>query len=158
MKKLFIMAIATVLFASCNKHNSSSSEVLYKDSSISGTSYNSAMNYNNFSQVYSYDDKVYPSDLTEENLEESSSLNDYSIHCDGSKDFTITDTNGNYYHVSVDEYGNVTSTTVIQVPKCCGCFNMSVEYVSGLVEDPTGTPAPLITVQNGNLTIDGKVA
>ena len=59
---------------------------------------------------------------------------------------------------AVDEYGNVTSTTVIQVPKCCGCFNMSVEYVSGLVDDPTGTPAPLITVQNGNLTIDGKVS
>lgn len=59
---------------------------------------------------------------------------------------------------AVDEYGNVTSTTVIQVPKCCGCFNMSVEYVSGLVDDPTGTPAPLITVENGNLTINGKVA
>lgn len=59
---------------------------------------------------------------------------------------------------AVDEYGNVTSTTVIKVPKCCGCFNMSVEYVSGLVNDPAGVPAPLITVQNGNLTIDGKVA
>lgn len=59
---------------------------------------------------------------------------------------------------AVDEYGNVTSTTVIKVPKCCGCFTMSVEYVSGLVDDPTGTPAPVINVQNGNLTIDGKVA
>ena len=102
------MAIATVLFASCNKHNSSSSEVLYKDSSISGTSYNSAMSYYNSTKVLTYDE-VFPSNLTEDNLEESSSLNDYSIHCDGSKDFTITDTNGNYYHVSVDEYGNVTA-------------------------------------------------
>lgn len=59
---------------------------------------------------------------------------------------------------AVDEYGNVTSTTVIKVPKCCGCFTMSVEYVSGLVDDPAGVPVPVINVQNGNLTIDGKVA
>jgi hypothetical protein len=59
---------------------------------------------------------------------------------------------------AVDEYGNVTSTTVIKVPKCCGCFSVSVEYVSGLVDDPAGVPAPTILVQNGNLTIDGKVA
>ena len=59
---------------------------------------------------------------------------------------------------AVDEYGNVTSTTVIKVPKCCGCFTISVEYVSGLVDDPAGVPAPLINIQNGNLTIDGKVA
>lgn len=59
---------------------------------------------------------------------------------------------------AVDEYGNVTSTTVIKVPKCCGCFTMSVDYVSGLVDDPTGVPAPLIVVQNGNLTIDGEEA
>ena len=48
--------------------------------------------------------------------------------------------------------------TVIKVPKCCGCFTISVEYVSGLVDDPAGVPAPLINIQNGNLTIDGKVA
>lgn len=59
---------------------------------------------------------------------------------------------------AVDEYGNVTSTTVIKVPKCCGCFTMSVDYVSGIVDDPTATPAPSILVENGNLTIDGKVA
>ena len=59
---------------------------------------------------------------------------------------------------AVDEYGNVTSTTVIKVPKCCGCFTISVEYVSGLVDDPAGVSAPLINIQNGNLTIDGKVA
>ena len=59
---------------------------------------------------------------------------------------------------AVDEYGNVTSTTIVRVPKCCGCFTISVDYVSGLVDDPTGTPAPVILVQNGNLTIDGKVA
>lgn len=59
---------------------------------------------------------------------------------------------------AVDEYGNVNSTTVIKVPKCCGCFTVSVDYVSGIVDDPAATPAPSILVQNGNLTIDGKVA
>jgi hypothetical protein len=59
---------------------------------------------------------------------------------------------------AVDEYNNVTSTTVIKVPKCCGCFTVSVDYVSGIVDDPAATPAPSILVQNGNLTIDGKVA
>lgn len=63
-----------------------------------------------------------------------------------------------YTPAAVDEYGNVTSTTVIKVPKCCGCFTMSVEYVSGLVDDPAGVPAPIITVENGNLTIDGAIA
>lgn len=63
-----------------------------------------------------------------------------------------------YTPAAVDEYGNVTSTTVIKVPKCCGCFTMSVEYVSGLVDDPAGTPAPIIFVENGNLTIDGAFA
>ena len=59
---------------------------------------------------------------------------------------------------AVDEYGNVTSATVVKVPKCCGCFTVSVDYVSGLVNDPAGTPAPLIVVENGNLTIDGEIA
>jgi hypothetical protein len=58
---------------------------------------------------------------------------------------------------AVDEYGNVTSTTIVKVPKCCGCFTVAVEYVSG-VDDPATTPAPTINVQNANLTIDGKVA
>lgn len=63
-----------------------------------------------------------------------------------------------YTPAAVDEYGNVTATTVIKVPKCCGCFTMSVDYVSGIVDDPAGVPAPSILVENGNLTIDGKVA
>lgn len=63
-----------------------------------------------------------------------------------------------YTPAAVDEYGNVTATTVIKVPKCCGCFTMSVDYVSGIVNDPAGVPAPSILVENGNLTIDGKVA
>lgn len=54
---------------------------------------------------------------------------------------------------AVDEYGNVTSTAIIKVPKGC-CFSMSVDAVSGITADPTATPAPVINVQNANLTID----
>lgn len=52
---------------------------------------------------------------------------------------------------AVNEYGNVTSTAIIKVPKCC-CFSLSVDAVPATT-DPTVTPAPLINVQNANLTI-----
>lgn len=52
---------------------------------------------------------------------------------------------------AADEYGNVTSTAIITVPKCC-CFNVSVENVSES-ETPAATPAPAINVQNANLTV-----
>lgn len=52
---------------------------------------------------------------------------------------------------AVDEYGNVTSTAIIKVPRCC-CFSLSVDAVPATT-DPTVTPAPVITVQNANLTI-----
>jgi len=54
---------------------------------------------------------------------------------------------------AVDEYGNVTSTAIITVPRGC-CFNMSVDYVSGITDDPTAVPTPVISVQNANLTIN----
>lgn len=53
---------------------------------------------------------------------------------------------------AVDEYGNVTSTAIIKVPKGC-CFSLSVESVPATT-DPTVTPAPVINVQNSNLVID----
>lgn len=53
---------------------------------------------------------------------------------------------------AVDEYGNVTSTAIITVPKGC-CFSVSVRAVSG-VTDPTDTPAPTIDVINSNFVID----
>lgn len=56
-----------------------------------------------------------------------------------------------YTPAAVDEYGNVTSTAIIKVPRGC-CFSLSVEYVAGS-DDPTVTPTPLISVINGNLTI-----
>ena len=51
---------------------------------------------------------------------------------------------------AVDEYGNVTSTAIITVPRGC-CFSLSVRAVSAV--DPTATPAPAINVQNANLVI-----
>jgi hypothetical protein len=53
---------------------------------------------------------------------------------------------------AVEEYGNVTSTAIITVPKGC-CFSLSVRAVSG-VTDPTDTAAPTIDVINSNLVID----
>ena len=53
---------------------------------------------------------------------------------------------------AVDEYGNVTSTAIIKVPRGC-CFSLSVEAVPATT-DPTVTPAPVINVQNSNLVIN----
>ena len=55
-----------------------------------------------------------------------------------------------YTPAAVDEYGNVTSTAIITVPRGC-CFSLSVRAVSAV--DPTATPAPAINVQNANLVI-----
>ena len=52
---------------------------------------------------------------------------------------------------SAEEYGNLTSTAVIKVPKGC-CFSLSVDAVPATT-DPTVTPAPAINVQNANMTI-----
>lgn len=52
----------------------------------------------------------------------------------------------------VDEYGNVTSRAVVDVPRGC-CFTVSVEYVNGTVDDPTVTPTPIINVIDGSLSI-----
>lgn len=51
-----------------------------------------------------------------------------------------------------DEYGNVTSRAVVDVPKGC-CFTVAVEYVNGTVDDPTVVPTPLINVIDGSLSI-----
>ena len=51
-----------------------------------------------------------------------------------------------------DNYGNVTSTAIIKVPKGC-CFSVSVDTVPASL-DPTVTPAPQIAVQNANLVIN----
>ena len=58
-----------------------------------------------------------------------------------------------YTPAAVDEYGNVTSTALITVPKGC-CFSMSVRYIDATTDDPATTPTPLIEVQNANLVIN----
>lgn len=52
---------------------------------------------------------------------------------------------------AAEDFGNVTSTAIIKVPRCC-CFDLGVEAVPATT-DPTVTPAPIIEVQNANLTI-----
>lgn len=52
---------------------------------------------------------------------------------------------------AVEEFGNLTSTAIIKVPKGC-CFTLSVDAIPATA-DPTVTPAPVIEVQNANLTI-----
>ena len=52
---------------------------------------------------------------------------------------------------AAEDYGNVTSTAIIKVPRGC-CFSLSVEAVPATA-DPTVTPAPLIEMQNANLVV-----
>lgn len=56
-----------------------------------------------------------------------------------------------YTPAAVEEYGNVTSTAIIKVPRGC-CFSLSVEYVPATA-DATVTPAPVIEMQNANLVV-----
>ena len=58
-----------------------------------------------------------------------------------------------YTPAAVDEYGNVTSRATVDVPRGC-CFTVSVEHVSGIVDDPTLTPTPIINVIDGSLSIN----
>lgn len=53
---------------------------------------------------------------------------------------------------AADQYGNVTSTAIITVPRGC-CFNVSVENTSAVPTTPAGANAPAINVQNANLTV-----
>lgn len=57
-----------------------------------------------------------------------------------------------YTPAEVDEYGNVTSRATVDVPKGC-CFTASVEYVNGIVNDPTVTPTPLINIVDGSVSV-----
>ena len=53
---------------------------------------------------------------------------------------------------AAEDYGNVTSTCIIKIPKGC-CFSMSIEYVPAS-SDPTVTPTPVIEMQNANLVVN----
>lgn len=54
---------------------------------------------------------------------------------------------------AVEEYGNVTSTAIITVPKGC-CFSVALRAVSGITPPATGTPAPALLLQNANLVVN----
>lgn len=56
-----------------------------------------------------------------------------------------------YTPADTENYGNVTSTAIIKVPRGC-CFSLSVDYVPASA-DPTVTPTPVILMQNANLTV-----
>lgn len=58
-----------------------------------------------------------------------------------------------YTPAAVDEYGNVTSTALITVPKGC-CFSVAVRYVDATEADAATVPTPSIEVQNANLVIN----
>lgn len=53
---------------------------------------------------------------------------------------------------AVEQYGNVTCTAIIRVPRGC-CFSISVRSVSAS-NDPTVEAIPVIELQNANLVID----
>ena len=53
---------------------------------------------------------------------------------------------------AVEDFGNVTSTAIIKVPRGC-CFSLSVENIPASA-DPAVTPAPVIQMQNANLVIN----
>ena len=55
--------------------------------------------------------------------------------------------------IETDEYGNVTSTAIITVPKGC-CFSIAVRYVDATAEDAATVPTPSIEVINANLVIN----
>lgn len=54
---------------------------------------------------------------------------------------------------AVDEFGNVTSTCIVTVPRGC-CFSLSVRYVDATVDNAAVTPTPTIEVQNSNLVVN----
>lgn len=54
---------------------------------------------------------------------------------------------------AVEEFGNVTSTAIITVPKGC-CFSVSVRYIDATVNDIAVDPTPTIEVSNSNLVIE----
>ena len=52
---------------------------------------------------------------------------------------------------AAEDYGNVTSTAIITVPKGC-CFSLSLRAVSA--GEDVATPAPVINLQNANIVIN----
>ena len=58
-----------------------------------------------------------------------------------------------YPPAPADEYGNLTRTALLPVPKGC-CFSVSVRYIDATETDAATVPTPSIEVINANLVID----
>jgi hypothetical protein len=58
-----------------------------------------------------------------------------------------------YTPAAVDEYGNITSTALVTVPKGC-CFSLSIRAIDATTDDPATEPTPIVEVQNANLVIN----
>lgn len=56
-----------------------------------------------------------------------------------------------YTPAAVEQFGNVTSTAIITVPRGC-CYTVALRAVSAST-DTAVIPAPVITLQNANMTI-----
>ena len=56
-----------------------------------------------------------------------------------------------YTPAAVEQFGNVTSTAIITVPRGC-CYTVALRAVPAST-DTIVTPAPVITLQNANMTI-----
>lgn len=56
-----------------------------------------------------------------------------------------------YTPAAAEDYGNVTCTAIITVPKGC-CFSLSLRAVSA--GEDVATPAPVINLQNANIVIN----
>lgn len=54
--------------------------------------------------------------------------------------------------IEADDWGNVTSTAIVKIPKGC-CFSLSIEAIPATT-DPAVIPAPVIAMQNANLVIN----
>ena len=64
----------------------------------------------------------------------------------------ILTSNAIFTPIVAGDFGNVTSTAIITVPRGC-CFNVAVENTSAVPATPAGANAPAINVQNANLVI-----
>ena len=58
-----------------------------------------------------------------------------------------------YTPADTEEFGNVTSTAIVTVPRGC-CFSLAVRYVDATTDDAATTATPTITVRNANLVIN----
>ena len=64
----------------------------------------------------------------------------------------ILTSNAIFTPIVAGDFGNVTSTAIITVPRGC-CFNVAVENTSAIPATPAGANAPAINVQNANFVI-----